>query len=352
MLQEAGCEPETATLSHRHARIRTVGLCVLLTLCSALPGKADDSFYKGKTITFIIPTGTGGGYDTYSRVLARHIGRFLPGQPAVVAQNMPGAAGVRAANYLFNVAVKDGTVIGMVDQAVALDHTLQTPGLTADPVRFNWIGRLISNSAVLYAWHTARVQKIEDVFSHELIVSTSGAASRLNWTVLNNLVGTKFKIITGYKGTTDSRLAMLRGEVEALSQPWAVLKVDGAQLLAEKKINLLLQTGIEKNSDLPELPRMIELAKNEDDRRLLALFSSPSTVGRSVVAPPGVPAERVAALRQAFTTAIHDPALLNEARQLKLELDPLDGAALQAENAKSGSVPAELVARARRVAER
>jgi len=321
-------------------------------LCLAAPGKADDAFYNGKTINFIIPTGTGGGYDTYSRLLARHIGRFLPGQPAVVSQNMPGAAGVRAANYLFNVAAKDGTVIGMVDQAVALDHTLQTPGLTADPGRFNWIGRLLSNSAVLYAWHTAPVQRIEDVFLHELIVSTSGAASRLNWTVLNNLVGTKFKIITGYKGTTDSRLAMMRGEVEALSQPWAVLKVDGAQLLAEKKIKLLLQTGIEKNSDLLELPRMIDLAKNEGDRMLLAVFSSPSTIGRSVVAPPGVPAERVTALRQAFTAAIHDPALLNEARQFKLGLEPLDGAALQAETAKSGSVPAELVARARRVAER
>ena len=132
----------------------------------------------------------------------------------------------------------------MLDQAVYLDHILGTPGLNADPAKFNWIGRLLSNSAVLYAWHTARVKKIEDVFTHELIVSTSGTASRLNWTVLNNVVGTKFKIITGYKGTTDSRLAMIRGEVEALSQPWSVLKLEGEQLLKKKQINLLLQTGV------------------------------------------------------------------------------------------------------------
>ena len=195
---------------------KILALSVLLAQCLAGPGRADDEFFKGKTITFIVPTAPGGGYDTYSRLIARHIGRFLPGQPNVVTQNMPGAAGIRAANYLYNVAPKDGTVIAMPDQAVHLDHILGTAGLNADPARFNWIGRLLSNSAVLYAWHTARVKKIEDVFSHELIVSTSGTASRLNWTVLNNVVGTKFKIITGYKGTTDSRLAMLRGEVEAL----------------------------------------------------------------------------------------------------------------------------------------
>ena len=216
------------------ARFQIAALASLLAQCIAGPGRADDEFFKGKTVTFIVPTAPGGGYDTYSRLIARHIGRFLPGQPTVVAQNMPGAGGIRAANYLYNVAPKDGTVIAMLDQAVHLDHILGTPGLNADPARFNWIGRLLSNSAVLYAWHTARVKKIEDVFSHELIVSTSGTASRLNWTVLNNVVGTKFKIITGYKGTTDSRLAMLRGEVDALSQPWSVLKLEGEQLLQEQ----------------------------------------------------------------------------------------------------------------------
>ena len=331
--------------------VRIAVLGMLLALGIAGSGRADDEFLRGKTVTFIVPTAPGGGYDTYSRLIARHIGRFLPAQPNVVVQNMPGAAGIRAANYLYNVAPKDGTVIAMPDQAVHLDHILGTPGLNADPTRFNWIGRLLSNSAVLYAWHSARVKKIDDVFSHELIVSTSGTASRLNWTVLNNVVGTKFKIITGYKGTTDSRLAMLRGEVEGLSQPWAVLKLEGEQLLKEKQINLLLQTGIQKNADLPDLPRMVDLAKNPDDRALLALFASPSEIGRSVVAPPGVPADRIAALRQAFMSAMRDQALLDEVRKQKLELEPLDGAALQATIAGSGSASPDLIARARRAAE-
>jgi tripartite-type tricarboxylate transporter receptor subunit TctC len=327
-------------------------LVAVLAIGFAGSSRAQDDFYKGKNVNFIIGTAPGGGYDAYSRLIAHHIGKHLPGQPSVVPQNMPGAAGIRAANYLYNVAPKDGTVIGMVDQAVYLDQILGTAGLTVDASKFNWIGRILSNSAVLYARHGAEVKKIEDVFSHELIVSTSGAASRLNWTVLNNLLGTKFKIIPGYQGSNDSRMALVRGEVDALSQPWPVLKVEGEQLLRDKQINLLLQTGADKNSELPQVPRMIDLAKSDEDRVLLALFSSPSTIGRSVVAPPGIPAERVQALRQAFMAAIRDPALLEEVKRSKLALDPLDGATLQANIAGTGAVSPELIARARRVADK
>jgi tripartite-type tricarboxylate transporter receptor subunit TctC len=321
-----------------------------VVLALAAPARADD-FYKGKSISLVIATATGGGYDTYARLIARHLGRHIPGQPSIVPQNMPGAAGIRAANYLYAAAPKDGTAIGMLDQATYLDQVLGTPALTADATRLNWIGRILSNSAVLYAWHLAKVKRIEDALTQELIVSTSGAASRLNWTVLNNVIGTRLKIITGYQGSSDSRLAMIRGEVDALSQPWPVLKIEAEQLLRERQINLLLQTGADKHPELAHVPRMIDLAKNEEDKTLLSLFSSPSTIGRSLAAPPGVPAERVALLREAFTATIKDSALLDEAHRLKLELDPLDGAALQA--AVTGtSVAPEVVARARRVAER
>jgi tripartite-type tricarboxylate transporter receptor subunit TctC len=265
---------------------------------------------------------------------------------------MPGAAGIRAANFLYSAAPKDGTTIGMLDQATYLDQILGTPGLTADARRFNWIGRILSNSAVLHSWHLARVKRIEDTFTTELIVAASGAASRLNWTVLNNVVGTRLKSISGYQGSSDSRLAMMRGEIDALSQPWPVLKVEGEQLLRDKQINLLLQTGADKHPDLPQVPRMIDLAKSDDDRVLLALFASPSTIGRSVAAPPDVPAERVKMLRAAFTATLRDPALLEEVGKMRLSLDPLDGEALQALIAGTGSVSSELVARARKVAER
>jgi tripartite-type tricarboxylate transporter receptor subunit TctC len=325
------------------------GLVLALVLTLA-PTRADD-FYKGKSINLVIATATGGGYDTYARLIARHLGRHIPGLPTIVPQNMPGAAGIRAANYLYAAAAKDGTAIGMLDQATYLDQVLGTPGLTADATRLNWIGRILSNSAVLYAWHLAKVKRIEDALTQELIVSTSGAASRLNWTVLNNVVGTRLKIITGYQGSSDSRLAMIRGEVDALSQPWPVLKVEAEQLLRDRQINLLLQTGADKHPELAHVPNMIDLAKTNEDKTLLALFSSPSTIGRSIAAPPGVPAERVAMLREAFSATIKDPALLEEAQRLKLELDPLDGAALQAAIAGTSVVP-EVVARARRVAER
>jgi tripartite-type tricarboxylate transporter receptor subunit TctC len=316
------------------------------------PVRADDDFFKGKTVNFIVSTTPGGGYDTYSRLIARHIGRFLPGGPNVVVQYMPGAGGMRAANFLFNSAPRDGTTLAMLDQAVQLDHVLGTAGLSADPARFNWIGRLLSNSAVLYARHDAPVKKIEDAFAGELVVATSGTSSRLNWIVLNNVVGTRMKLITGYAGTTNSRLAMMRGEVDALSQPWAVLKVEGEQLLRERQINLLLQSGAQKNAELMHVPRMIDLTKNDDDRTLLMLFSSPSTIGRSVVAPPGLPAERVATLRRAFTAALADAAFRDEAQKLKLDIEPLDGTELQANIAMVARAAPELVARARRVAER
>jgi tripartite-type tricarboxylate transporter receptor subunit TctC len=323
-------------------------ICVALVL--AAPARADD-FYKGKTINLVIATTTGGGYDTYARLIGRHLGRHIPGEPTIVAQNMPGAAGIRAANYLCAAAPKDGTAIGMLDQATHLDQVLGTPGLTADATRFNWIGRILSNSAVLYAWHLAKVKRIEDALTSELIVATSGSASRLNWTVLNNVVGTRLKLITGYQGSSDSRLAMMRGEIDALSQPWPVLKVEGEQLLRDRQINLLLQTGADKHPELTHVPRMIDLARTDEDKVLLTLFSSPSTIGRSIAAPPNVPAERIKLLREAFNATIRDPALIEEARRLKLELDPLDGAALQAAIAGVNATP-DTIARARRVAER
>ena len=307
-------------------------------------------FYKGKTVNFLIGSAAGGGYDTYSRLISTHIGRHLPGNPTVVPQNLPGAGSIRAANQLYNVAAKDGTVIGMVDQALYLNQILGTPELKADARKYNWIGRILSNSAVLFAWHTAEVKTADDAFKHQLIISTTGAASKLNWTVMNNVLGTKFKIITGYSGTNESRLAMERREVDALSMPWSLLKNEGAEWLAAKKINLLLQTGTDKHPELQNLPRMIDLAKTDEDRQLMELFSSPSTIGRSVVAPPGVPAERVADLRKAFMAAIKDPALLADVERSKLELDPLSGEELQKAISGGGDFPEKLIERARAVA--
>jgi tripartite-type tricarboxylate transporter receptor subunit TctC len=264
---------------------------------------------------------------------------------------MPGAGSIRAANYLYNAARKDGSVIGMLDEAIYLNQILGTPELKADAVKFNWLGRILANSAVLFARRAAQVQKIDDVFSKELIVSTSGTASKLNWTVLKKTLGMKFSLISGYPGSNESLLAMTRGEVDALSMPWSILRVRGAQLIRDGEIKLLLQTGSEKERDLANVPRMIDLARNDDERRLLELFSSPSLIGRSVVAPPGVPRERVAELRRAFTETMQDAAFVADLKRAGLEISPMTGEQLQAAVAKAGQLPPALIERARRAAD-
>lgn len=326
-------------------------IAFLVLMPSLGPAAAADVFYKNKTITFIIGSAPGGGYDTYSRLLVTHLGQHIGGQPAIVAQNMPGAGSIRAANYLYNEARKDGTAIGMLDQAIYLYQILGTPDLKADAAKFNWIGRVLRNSAVLFARSDAPVKKIQDVFNRELIVSASGTASRLNWAVLKNVLGMKFRLIEGYQGTGDSLLAVQRGEIDALSMEWPILRIMGQPLMRDHKINLLLQTGLEKEADLPQVPRMIDLARNEDERKLLELFSSPSLIGRSVVAPPGTTPQRVAELRRAFMATMQDANFLADVKRAGLAISPLSGEALQQEVVNQGHLPADLIARARRAAE-
>jgi tripartite-type tricarboxylate transporter receptor subunit TctC len=324
-------------------------LALAAFVVSTASAAAEEPFYKGKTVSLIIASNASGGYDTYGRLLSRHMGAHLAGNPSFVVQNMPGAGGIRAANHLYSVAPKDGTVIGIFDQAVFLNQLLGVAGLRGEVAKFNWLGRMIGNSAVLFAWHTAEVKKIEDAFTQELIVAASGSSSRLNWTALNALTGTKLKLLTGYEGPATAKIAMERGEVEALSLPWPVLRNENRDWLSQRKINLLLQAGIEKNADLPQLPRMLDLAKNEDDRKVLEIFAAPSLVGRSFVAPPGVPKERVDELRAAFMAMVKAPEFLAEIEKMNFDIEPLPGAELQAFFDKADYPPA-LIERAKEIA--
>lgn len=335
-------------MRYRH-RLAFVASTVLLAFAGTAPVLGKD-FYEGKTINFINASAVGGGYDTYGRLAATHLSRQLPGHPTIVPQNMPGANGIRAANYLYTIAPKDGTAIGMVDQALYLDQILGRPELTADTAKFNWIGRIASNNAVLFASASAPVKTIDDALTNELIVSASGTSAKLRWTVLQKVVGLKAKVISSYKGTNESRLAMQRGEVHALSMPWTVLKAQEADAIANGGINLLLQTGMERAPDLQQVPRMIDLAKNDEDRKLLALFCSPDAIGRSVLAPPDMPAERVAELRQAFTAMVKDPVFIADIGKMKLELSPLSGEELQKIVSAAGQLSPALIERARSMA--
>jgi tripartite-type tricarboxylate transporter receptor subunit TctC len=331
--------------------LRFFALCGLSAIIFwTAPVQANDQFYSGKAVAVVVPSGASGGYDSYARLLARHMGRHIPGKPNFVVQNMPGSAGVRAADYLFNVAPQDGTAIGMLEQALYLRQVLEMPGLRGDVRKYNWIGRLVSNSAVLYAWHTAKVQRIEDAFSSELIVAAAGTAPRLNWTALNMLAGTKLRIITGYEGPAAAKIAMERGEVEGVAQPWPVIRRENAEWLRDKKINLLLQTG-DHNQGLEHLPRMTDLAKTEDNRKVLEIFAAPAFIGRSIFTTPNVPADRVALLRGAFDSMLKDAEFIADANKLNLDIESLPGRELQAYFANVSFEPS-LVARAKEVADK
>jgi tripartite-type tricarboxylate transporter receptor subunit TctC len=305
-----------------------------------------DGFYQGKTLEIIVASGVGDSYDSLSRLVGRHIGRYLSGNPTVVVRNMPGAGGILAANQLYNLAPQDGTVIGMLDQSVYETQLFKMPGLKADVTKMNWIGRVISNNAALYGWHTAAVQRIEDAYTKELVVSSTGSASQLRWTILKRLLGLKFKLITGYKGAIDGLLAMERGEADAVSMPWTVFRVMHADLLREKKVNVLLQTGLERAPDLPDVPRVVDLARNDEQRQILELFSQSEKVGRSLTAPPGVSPARVAELRSAFAAAVKDPDFLTDAERMQVSLSPLPGDELQAIIEKSFAYTPSIVAKA------
>jgi tripartite-type tricarboxylate transporter receptor subunit TctC len=331
--------------------LRFFALCgIMAVVPEPTPAHASDQFYGGKTIAVVIPSGASGGYDSYARLLARHMGKHVPGQPRLVVHNMPGGAGVRAADYLTSVAPQDGTAIGMLEQALYLRQVLELPGLRGDVRKYNWIGRLVSNSAVLYAWHTAKVQRINDAFSNELIVSAAGTAPRLNWTALNMFAGTKLRMITGYEGPSAAKIAMERGEVEATAQPWPVIRRENAEWLRDKKINLLVQTG-DYNQGLEHLPRMTDLAKTEENRKVLEIFAAPAFIGRSIFTSPNVAADRVKVLRRAFDLMLKDDEFLSEANKINLDIEPVTGLELQTYFANVAFAP-PLVVRAKEVAER
>jgi tripartite-type tricarboxylate transporter receptor subunit TctC len=308
---------------------------------------AGEDFYAGKTLEIIVSSGVGAdSYDSLSRLVARHIGSYLPGNPNVIVQNMPGAGGILAANQLYNIVPHDGTVIGMLDQSISEDQLFKVPGLKADVTKMNWIGRIISNDAALIAWHDAAVKKIQDAYTRELIVCSTGSSSQLRWAMLKRLLGLKLKLVTGYKGTGDGLVAMERGEVEALSMPWTVFRAIRGDWLRDKKVNVLLQTGLDKAPDLRDVPRLVDLARNDEQRQILELFSQPEKVGRSLTAPPGLPPERIAQLRSAFAATVKDPGFLADAGRMRIDLSPLPGDRLQAIIEKSFDYSPTIIAKA------
>ena len=290
-------------------------------------------FYKGKQIRFVIRSEPGGGYDIYSRLIGSHIVRHIPGNPTFIPQNMPGAGGLQAANYVGDIAPRDGTILTMVSQALPFDQTLGfTPQFKADLSKFGWIGNLGDSNLLTYVWHASPTKSMDDARRRETTLGGSGAGSVTTWLplVYNNVLGTKFKVINGYKGANDVRLAMERGEVDGYAaNPWSSLLSANPELVKERKLTILVQIGVEKEKDLPNVPLLPDLASNNEQRAVLDFITMAFAVGRPISTTPGVPPERLAALRKAFNDTVVDPEFIKAAAKVGAEIKPAYGEELQ-----------------------
>jgi tripartite-type tricarboxylate transporter receptor subunit TctC len=285
--------------------------------------------FKGKTITVYIATPAGGSFDLYGRLLARHIGRHLPGRPTVIAANMPGAGGITCTNFTYNVAPKDGTAIAIFHQTMGDEQALEAKGVHFDVAKFNWIGRVTSNVEMTYTSSVSATKTIEDAQNRVTILGAGGGPGTIIYPVLlNNLVGTRFKLIRGYGGTQNAHLAMERGEVEGATTSYNTVRTT-TDWLATGKVNVLVQYAPARHSALPHVRTIEELAHNEEDKALFAFLTQASAIGRSFAAPPGVPQERLAILRAAFNATMRDSQFLVELAQAQAEYDPLPGEILQ-----------------------
>jgi tripartite-type tricarboxylate transporter receptor subunit TctC len=299
-------------------------LIALIGLGSSAQSNAAD-FYQGKTITILVGAAPGGGYDGDARMVARHIGRHIPGAPTVVVQNMPGARGLASANYLYNLAKRDGTVMGILEREHLVDAYLMPEGVRYDERNFNWIGSIGSEQGIAFAWHTAPQKTVDDIRKTELIVggySNSAVLPR----VYNNAMGTKFKLIKGYTGSETVLLAVEKGEVQGIGNySLSNMLAKHPDWIKDHKINILFQTGDRKDATLPAVPSASDFALNEEKRQILHLWLAPNEVARPLALPPEVPADRVAIIRAAFMALFQDPQFLADAKTIGSSIDPQKG---------------------------
>jgi tripartite-type tricarboxylate transporter receptor subunit TctC len=311
-------------------------------------------FYRGKSISMVIATAPGGDYDLRARLVSRHIGRHIPGNPTIVPRNMPGGVGIQAANFVANVAPKDGTTLHAIMQNMSTHQALGGAGVEYDTRKFFWIGNTTDTPNVINSWHTTGIRTIQDVMTRELVVGAPGQATNSVYypKALNMMVGTKFKIVSGYPGGNQVNLAMERGEVGGRgSNSWASWKATKPAWLREKKIFILVQVALKRHPELADVPTMIELAKNDDDKAVLTFLSADVPISRAYVTTPGVPAERVNALRRAFDATMKDPAFVAEAAKLNMDMGPSTGEDAQRYSDLIANTPAQVLKRARAIIE-
>jgi tripartite-type tricarboxylate transporter receptor subunit TctC len=337
--------------------MRKAGIATFLLLICLAPACAEDAaeFFRGKTVRIIVGVGVGSGYDLNARLLARHLPTYIPGHPTVIVQNQPGAGSLTMTNQLSVAGPFDGTAIGASFNGMPTTPLLQPAAAHFDPNKLIWLGSTNRETQVTYVWHTAPVQSLDDLKTKELIVGAQAPGStQYDFPVLANaLFGYKFKVITGYESTPKIHLAMERGEVQGNGATnWTTLKLLNSDWIAGKKVKVLGQWGLKKHPDLPDVPLVLDLAKTDADKQALRLALARLEYGRPFFLPPGVPAERVEALRRAFDAAMKDPELVAEAEKSKIEIDPVRGEEVAELVKQVNATPSEVVARVRTALEK
>ena len=322
----------------------------LATADAQTPNQTGAEFYKGRQLTLLVSHPAGGGYDTYARFYGRHLGRLMPGNPGIVVQNMPGAAGVAMTNYLFHQAPKDGSVIGLGAGPLATAALMGSAGARYDARQLSWIGSMNAEVATAIAWHTHPVKSAKDLYQTELVIGAGGATdiSAVSPIALNRLLGMKIKTITGYAGSAGQVLALERGEVGGIGgYNYGSLKSVRPDWLREKKVNILLQYAFEAHPELPDVPTLPMLARNDEEKTVLALIFEPQKMGRPIFGPPGIPADRLQVLRDAFDAFTKDAAVLADSEKTQTELfRPMRGEDMTALVARLHETPPAIIRKA------
>jgi tripartite-type tricarboxylate transporter receptor subunit TctC len=313
-------------------RIAAAGMALALLQAAVASAQTAAEFYQGKSVDMQIGYSVGGGYDLYARLVARHFGKHIPGNPTLVPRNMEGAGSLRLANYLNTAAPRDGSVIGAISRGAAFDPLLNENGAKYDASKFSWIGSANNEVSLCVALQSSGITKFEDLFAKPLTIGSTGAGDDTYQfpTVINAVLGTKLKIVTGYPGGNDVSLALERGEVQGRCG-WSLssIKTTRPDWIESKKIVILAQLSLSKHPDLPDVPLIMDFAKTEEQRQIFKLIFARQVMGRPFLAPPGMPADRLAALRQAFAETMTDPAFLADAEAGKFEINPVGGEQLE-----------------------
>jgi tripartite-type tricarboxylate transporter receptor subunit TctC len=328
--------------------IRILPAIAILVTPALACAQTPEEFYKGRQITMLVGAGAGGGYDVYARVWAKHASRHIPGQPQIVPKNMPAAGGIAAANALYNNSDRDGSVFAALPNGVSMDPLAGVAQARFEPLKMAWVGSIGKLQNVCATWHTSPVKTMADARQRETIVAGAGATSNtaIMPRIINDLLGTRFKVVAGYDPTGGLNMALERGEAEGIcGLSWSTMKASRPHWIKDKLLNVIVQVGVDKLPDLPDVPSALDLVQDGPSRQVLELILIRQEIGRPIVLPPGVPADRTAALRKAFEATLKDPAFLTEAEKSGMEIEPLSGPEIEKMLASAYSAPTAIVAR-------